>query len=290
MNPAPSPLALRPMTPADLPFADSVRAAVGWNQTLDDWRRFLAMEPDGCFVAEWEGAPVGTATTTIYGEDLGWIGMVLVHPDFRRRGIGRALLVRCIEHLHARGVRCIKLDATPAGKLVYDGLGFKDEWVLSRWDRSALQPASTVPDPGLRPWREADAAQIHWFDDAVLGVPRRRLVETLARQSRTALVAESPPGRIAGYGLLRAGSRAVYLGPIAAASEELGLRLIAALAATIRGENVFWDIPDQNLAAVAWARQQGFRLQRSLIRMYLGPRNVPSDPRKTFALAGPEVG
>jgi len=75
-----SPLRLRLMTRDDLPFADSVRSLEGWNQTLADWERFLTLQPDGCFVAEWNGTRAGTAATTIYGSDLAWIGMVLVHP------------------------------------------------------------------------------------------------------------------------------------------------------------------------------------------------------------------
>ena len=95
-------LRLRLMTPADLPFADSLRALAGWNQTIEDWQRLLANEPNGCFLAEWSGAPVGTATTTVYAPNLAWIGMVLVHPTYRRRGIGRTLVERCIDHLRVR--------------------------------------------------------------------------------------------------------------------------------------------------------------------------------------------
>src|SRR5256885_97801 len=85
-----SSLRLRLLTRADLPFADSVRALARWNQTLDDWQRFLATAPDGCFLAEWNGAPAGTATTTVYGPHLAWISMMLAHPVDRPRCIDRS--------------------------------------------------------------------------------------------------------------------------------------------------------------------------------------------------------
>ena len=201
-----SPLRLRLMTRADLPFADSVRALAGWNQTFADWERFLAAEPDGCFVAEWNGAPAGTATTTVYGLELAWIGMVLVHPEYRRRGIGRALLERCVEHLRARGVRCLKLDATPLGKQVYDSLGFKDEWTMTRWVCPVTPPQTTAGELGLRSCRATDAELIEPLDVAAFGVSRQSLRRTLSRQSRCSLVLAPAGNGIAGYGLLRAGS------------------------------------------------------------------------------------
>jgi GNAT superfamily N-acetyltransferase len=282
-------LHLRVLRPDDLPFADSLRALVGWNQTLDDWRRFLALEADGCFLAEWDGVPIGTATTLRYAADVAWIGMVLVHPDYRRRGIGRALLHHCLAWLQDRGVRCLKLDATPAGKPVYDGMDFQDEWTLTRWEHAGL-PATQPSHAGLRPWRTSDAQLIGPLDAAAFGVSREKLVESLARQSRCTLVQETASGRIAGYGFIRPGSRATYLGPIVATSAAAGLQLAAALLAPGTGEKVFWDIPDANTAAADWARQHGFTPQRNLTRMYRGANLARSDPRQQFALAGPEVG
>ena len=122
------------------------------------------------------------------------------------------------------------------------------------------------------------------------GVSREKLAEALASQSRLALVSETAPGRLEGYGFIRPGSRANYLGPIVAASDEVGLQLVQALLAITSGERVFWDIPDSNTAAVYWARQHGCNQQRMLTRMYLGENTAPGNPRQQFALAGPEVG
>src|SRR5262249_59937946 len=97
-----TPISIRLMTPGDLAAADALRAAAGWNQTLQDWRRFLHCEPEGCFIAERDQIALGTATIIRYGSALGWIGMVLVHPDHRRQGVGSALLRPCLAELHRK--------------------------------------------------------------------------------------------------------------------------------------------------------------------------------------------
>jgi len=283
------PLRLRELRPDDLPFADSLRAIAGWNQTPDDWQRFLEMEPEGCVLAEWNGSPAGTATTLRYGSQVAWIGMVLVHPRHRRRGIGRALLNHCIGWLQERGVGCIKLDATPAGQPIYDGLGFKSEWALARWEHPGLE-AAKPRDRRLRPWRASDIRFVTSLDSAAFGIAREKLAAVLAARSRRALAFEAAPGHVTGYGFLRSGARATYLGPIIAESDEVGLALVQALVANAAGEGVFWDIPEANSGAVDWARRHGYIQQRRLTRMYLGENTVPGDPRQQFALAGPEVG
>jgi hypothetical protein len=82
----------------------------------------------------------------------------------------------------------------------------------------------------------------------------------------------------------------MQLGPVVAASGDSGISLIQALVVHSRGQRIFWDIPHQNTAAIAWAEQQGFVVQRSLTRMYLGENSAAGDPQKQFALAGPELG
>jgi ribosomal protein S18 acetylase RimI-like enzyme len=283
-------LQVRTMLPADLPFADSLRALVGWNQTLADWQRFLSMEPQGCFLAEWDGAPAGTATTVVYGPDLAWIGMVLVHPEYRRRGIGGGLLLKCIKHLRARGVRCIKLDATPQGRPVYEKLGFRDEWTLRRWEADLSSQAPRAPDSRIRAWAEVGAPQFDLLDSRAFGVSRRELLIALAQQSFSALAYESQPDAPTGCGMMRQGARAFYLGPISANSAEAGIALIEALTGQGQAGRVFWDIPDPNEAAVGWAERHGFSVQRTLTRMWLGDNRSPGNPRVQFALAGPEVG
>ncbi len=285
-----APLQLRVMTPGDLSFADRLRALAGWNQTVEDWQRFMAAEPHGCFVAEWAGEPAGTATTITYGLEVGWIGMVLVHPGFRRRGIGGALLKQCLTYLRSLGIGCTKLDATPLGKTVYDQLGFQDEWTFSRWVVPAACEVPAGPVAGIRNWREGDWDSLELLDRAAFGVPRRKVWSVLARQSQSALVFESPAGGIAGAGLLRAGSQAGYLGPVIATRPEIGGHLVRALIALNPGRELYWDLPDQNQLLAAWARAARCTVQRSLTRMHLGPNRQAGAALQQIALAGPEIG
>jgi ribosomal protein S18 acetylase RimI-like enzyme len=68
--------------------------------------RLIHRDRAAFFVAEEDGALVGTL---IAGFD-GWRGhlyRMAVHPDFRRRGIARALVEEAEEHLHSIGCKRI---------------------------------------------------------------------------------------------------------------------------------------------------------------------------------------
>lgn len=283
-------ITLRTLQPADLAFADQLRALAGWNQTRTDWERFLQLSPDGCFLAEFDGTPAGTATTCAYGSELAWIGMVLVDPGRRRRGVGRALLLQCMAQLRNRGVRCLGLDATPAGRTVYEPLGFVPDRSLSRWQREP----GTIANPGLessaRNLQASDLPAVIDLDASTLGVARASLIEALVRDAATARVIPAEDGRAAAWGLLRAGSRATYLGPVAADSADAARLLLDDLLGQAGDRPVFLDLPDDQPAAVAWARDRGFTVQRSLVRMFAGVPPAAPFPHKLFAIAGPELG
>lgn len=275
-------LALRYLTAADISFADSLRADAGWNQTPADWQRFIDLSPRGCLLAECEGRPVATATTVACGNDLGWIGMMLVHPDFRRRGIARVLMQHCIEILQSARVKAIKLDATPAGREVYLRMGFKDEYTLTRYQHDA---ATQHNSEGIREATKEDLSQILELDLAATGAPRENLITRVIADATKTLVYESQ-GRLTAYGMLRAGSLASYLGPIVAVDPQQGQQLASALATG----KIFCDLPAQNEAAIAWAKSHNFMPQRTLTRMYLGENVSPTSPESYFAIAAPDLG
>jgi len=100
----------------------------------------------------------------------------------------------------------------------------------------------------------------------------------------------SPAGDLTGYGMLREGSRATYLGPIVANSTGVGTALIPELLTFALDRPIYWDIPDHNTHAVELAKSLGFLPQRPLIRMFLGENRCPGNPLLQFAIADPAIG
>ncbi len=291
---------IRLMDEGDLPLGMRLKEVAGWNQTEADWRRFLALSPDGCFVAErtraagQEQAPVhqgvgyealGTAVACVFGP-IGWIAMVLVDPGHRKQGIGTRLVQRAIDYLEHCGVRSIRLDATPLGKPVYERLGFRPEYELARWDGVAPH----VPlESNTRRAEDFDLEAIARLDQQWTGTPRRRLLEYLFRQQPGAMhVVEGPDGLL-GYATWREGTVASFLGPAVATVEEAGQSLLDAMLAACAGRRMFVDIPWDNPAATRWAQARGFAVQRPLTRMVRGDA-VCDRPDRLWASSGPETG
>lgn len=282
-------ISLRLLREDDIAFADELRALAGWNQSVSDWRGFVAYEPEGCFVAEVDGRRAGTATTIRYEDRFGWIGMVLVHPDRRRLGIGSRLLRHAIEHLQRQGVRSIKLDATPMGRAVYLPLGFVDEYGLARYEGVAPDRSAGAAD-GVGPVQEADWPGILKLDATAFGAERARVLRALAgRHPELAWVARRG-GAVTGFLCAREGARTVQVGPWVAQDATTAADLLRVLFARVAGRRVFIDVIDPNPAAVALVAGHGFTVQRTLTRMYRGENTHPGAPRLVFGISSPEKG
>ncbi len=280
---------LRRFCADDIPFAHELRALAGWNQSEQDWRGYLRFEPEGCLIAEIDGARVGTATTIRYGDKFGWIGMVLVHPDRRRLGVGSKLLRGAIDYLQRSGVRSVRLDATPMGRQVYLPLGFVDEYGLSRWEGVAPS-MDRVAAKGVAELQAADFPEIVRFDEVIFGANRARvLTELTQRNPGLCFVARTADG-IAGFLVAREGARAVQVGPWLARDAVTAEQLFDAMLRRVTRRLVFVDVPAPNSTGEDLCRRHGFQIQRVLTRMYLGGPPEPGRPELIYSINGAEKG
>jgi len=272
------------MTRDDIPGAMRLKDGAGWNQTAGDWERLLSASPDGCFAAESDGRVVGTSATIIYEGRFAWIGMVIVDPGHRGKGIGTTLLERAIRHLDSRSVPAVKLDATPLGKPLYEQFGFVSEYDVERW---ALTRPVGKPVVG-KVFREIeDALQL---DREVFGADRSALLRSVAAETPDFALVTRQEGAVAGYAFGRRGSRADHLGPWVALDEDVAATLLDELLRRSERELVFIDCVRRNPWAAPLVKARGFELSRSLTRMFRGTNRFPGRPELVCAILGPEFG
>ena len=285
------PVVTRVMTPEDIPATLNLCRTAGWNQLAADLEMFLHCSPDGCFVAQHNGRLVGTTATINYGNRVSWIAMVLVEAGMRNRGIGTQLMQAALDGPLA-ACESVKLDATPAGKRVYDKLGFKDEFNIRRlMITKAPTPPAAREHLEIREMTAADLPAVEALDATVFGCARHNLFAgLLAMAPEYAWVALDASGRLLGFCNGRHGANCEYLGAITAGDLAIAKALAQRVFPRMAGRPILIDVPVAQSDFTAWLNGLGFAEQRFLMRMYRNSNRYLGNPKNVYALAGPEFG
>ena len=283
-------LAPSPLRPDELGDAEALVAEVGWNQTERDWRMFLELGRVQAIRTD-AGRVIATAATLPYG-GFGWISMVLVTAAWRRRGLASRLLQGAIDDLRGAGLVPV-LDATPAGREVYRGLGFADTWGFARYARSASSAARDVAPSGddfdVRVITDAVWPEICAYDTTAFGSERNGLLARLRGRMPAADLVALRGDRLAGFLLGREGRIATQLGPLVAEDFATAHALLTRAIAAIDGP-IFIDLVDSKTPIRAFLEAHGFSFTRPLTRMVHGRTSAFDDGARTFAVVGPEFG
>ncbi len=172
----------------------------------------------------------------------------------------------------------IKLDATPAGRPLYEQLGFVAQFDFQRWRREELA------SPGVEdPLTELCHFEEHRdLDRRAFGVDRWEWLQMMASASK--IVVEPD-----GFGMLRRGRMAAYLGPVVAKTPACAEAICTRLAHSI-SQPIFWDLPRDDESSEDLVRKLGFAPVRVLTRMVLGTDQTKPDLNLQFALCDPASG
>lgn len=267
----------------NMPDLMSLTRQAKWNQREEDWRFFME-NSSGCYTMLHQNKVVGTVTTISYENKISWIGMVLVDQAFRRMGIAAALMGKAMEFL--KDSESVKLDATPAGKLVYEKLGFKDEFTIRRMEHHAGIPLPAV-DKRISPLSLKDLPEIIALDQEAIGAGRANLLQYLLEQNLG--VKYSSGEKIEGYCLARHGENFTHIGPLIANNSDIAIKLINAILQNIGNKPAIIDAVNMNDDFMKHLSEVGFSEQRFFTRMHKGA-NITGSTDIYFAIAGPEFG
>jgi GNAT superfamily N-acetyltransferase len=279
---------IRVMTQQDILGGVRLNSIIGWNQTAADWERFLAASPNGCFVMADTDKIVGTSATISYEDKFAWIGMVLVDPDHRNRGIGTTLLQRAVEYLDGAGIPTLKLDATPAGKPLYEKMGFVTEYEIDRW--VLKRSVSVKPMTQGKSASEEALSEALDFDRQAFGADRSKLLHSYNAQAPDLTLVAQNDGKLSGYAFGRRGLFADHMGAWMARDDETARTLLSQFLQRSSRDTIIVDALKSSSVAGELLRGSGFAPVRLLTRMYRGPNSNPGQPESLCAILGPEFG
>jgi len=281
-----SDLVIRKMNTDDISLGMRLKSFAGWNQVEEDWDMFLGAGGEN-FVASLDGKDVGTVTSVPFSNHFSWIGMVLVDPSARRKGVGKTLLNKSIEESLQNGP--VRLDATADGYELYKTLGFIREYELVRMVRRS-RPFERETMDSCSQLNIDDLPDVIRYDTTIFGANRRFILNSLLIRNPEYAIFIPGQEYIEGYCMGRSGSHYEQIGPVIAETEAIARDLIVTSLIKCAQSDVVVDAFVDKSEWISFLEDIGFTRQRTFIRMCLGDLKYPGITDKQFAIAGPEIG
>jgi ribosomal protein S18 acetylase RimI-like enzyme len=271
-------LTLRLMTRDEAARLVGWAADEGWNPGLHDAELFWAADPEAFIAAELEGELIGGGAITSYGGTFGFMGLFIVRPEHRGRGLGSRLWQARVHLLRGRlrPDAAIGMDGVYGMRDWYAQRGFVFSHRSIRYEgrgREAERGATIVPASDV-PFEHLAA-----YDRRCFPAPREEFLRTWLEQSDALALAAVDGGQLRGFGVIRRCGIGAKIGPLFADDAETAEALYSSLGAFVADEPVFIDVPEINAWAMSLARRNRMIADFGCARMYLGPRPQLADAR-----------
>ena len=273
------------MERGDIELAIEWAAQEGWNPGGDDASCFFATDPEGFFVGRLGEQPVACISAVRYGASFGFIGLYIVHPEFRKRGFGMQVWKVAMEHLKGRN---IGLDGVVEQQDNYRKSGFSLAHRNIRYEGTATEGA--VSSDLLVSLAQVPVEEVMAYQSAFFPESRDEFMKAWIAAPEHQSFATVNKGVITGMGVIRPCRKGFKVGPLWADSPEDARLLLNRLIRDVpKGSNFYLDLPKPNDAAVGLAESLGVAPVFETARMYTGV--VPEiSLDRTYGLATFELG
>ncbi len=256
---------IRPMRRSDLDLALDWARDEGWNPGLDDAPAFFAADPSGFLMGFVDGEPVSCISVVKAGATFAFLGLYIVRPSHRGRGLGKAIWD---EGMATAGSRTVGLDGVVAQQDNYRKSGFVLAHRSARWGGQVT--GDLAPHAAVRPIAVADWPAVLAYDATCFPENREAFLRIWLQQSARRTVGWFEDGKLRGYGSIRRAVEGYKIGPLFADDPAIAEALVATLAAPVGLAPIFIDIPEPNAAGAALATRLGLTPAFETARMYRG--------------------
>ncbi|MDA2449977.1 GNAT family N-acetyltransferase [Bacillus cereus] len=186
---------------------------------------------------------IASAAIILYGEKLASIGMVIVHPDYKGRGIGKIITEACVKSVSAHTP--IMLIATDEGKPLYEKLGFRAVSYVSKYICNSYNAKDYCVrnEDYVMNYEEGDLEKIIKIDEYAFGTNRKEFLKKRIMQSEQCIVVRDKEQNVLGYGLSIQTPENKIIGPVVAKNDEMAMRIVHDLAREHHGK-LRMDVPE----------------------------------------------
>lgn len=281
MNQEPA-LRIRPMNRDEVHLAIDWAAEEGWNPGLHDADCFYETDPGGFLIGHLGEEPVGCISVVAYGDTFGFLGLYIVRPPFRGKGLGLQLWQAGMGRM---GGRNVGLDGVVAQQPNYRKSGFRLAYRNIRYEGLG----ENADDAELTNLASVPFDTLFAYDSTIFPVARENFLRHWLSQSGATGCARMHDGKVIGYGLLRPCRQGYKIGPLFADDETIAEDVFRRLCTHSAGAPVYLDVPEKNPRAVALAQRHGMQKIFETARMYTG--RFPAAPiERIFGVTTFELG
>lgn len=275
----------RVMTPGDEGFFMQLMDMVGWGMTPGDYSRMLTFSPEGLFIASVDGVDLGMVATVNYGE-IAWIGNLVVLPESRGMGLGKALMEKAVDYLTGEGAKAVRLDGVTLAVPLYRRLGFNDEYPSLRYTGVATENKVS----GTRPMTVDELHAVGDFDESVFKASRHDVINYTYEKNPELAFTAWDGNELVGYIMAKHGKTNVKIGPWLSKSPVVAEELLKSVMNQVVGADLWVGLPKGNRDGVSILEKNGFNAITSSLRMCYGGCSKVEDVKKVYGLGGPDKG
>ncbi len=270
----PKNLEIRNMSRPELDELISWAANEGWNPGLHDAELYWATDPQAFISAELDGEVIGGGAINAYSGEFGFMGLFIVKPEYRNRGLGTTLWnarrKRLLDRLNPGA--SIGLDGVFEMQYYYAKGGFVFSHRNMRFRAEITDPPATSrdDDKNIIPLAALPFDQLLDYDRTCFPAMRPEFLQEWIAQPDALALGYLRDGRVGGYGVVRRCKEGCKVGPLFADDPRVVESLYAHLAEFAVGGPLFIDAPENNPAAMAFVARHRMIEVFGCARMYLG--------------------
>ncbi|MBI2616892.1 GNAT family N-acetyltransferase [Candidatus Gottesmanbacteria bacterium] len=259
---------IRTMAKSDLGAALDWAFHEGWNPGVHDAECFYVTDPKGYLLGLLDGIPISCISAVSYNRSFAFLGLYLVHPDFRGKGYGLKIWKKAMEKLDR--ITTIGLDGVVAQQENYKKSGFKFFSRNIRFHGKNQRYKFSAKD--IVTISSIPFEKVLTYDRLHFPAPRPSFLRCFIKQSDHTALGIIHRDNLIGYGVIRKCTYGYKIGPLFAESPDIAETLFQALSNSIEeNASIFLDVPEVNPHAVKIAKDHSMTPMFETARMYKGP-------------------